>query len=279
VIQTTDARAVLGSVSILAGLPEEELESLTAALQPREVKAGEVVFREGDPGDAMYVIVSGQARAVSDAATEKVIFAHLGPGEFFGEMALMTGAPRSAAVIATTDLSLLGLLDADFDALVARRPELSARIADLLTQRIQRGNQFRFQNEAFPTFTLTPERASISIGRAEENDLVIPDPRLAAHHARIARVDGRWRIEDLQTSAGTYVNRQRIRETYLADGDEIWVGTNRVFLDGLTLKSFEGRGGVRIDGHNLTRDVGDGRVILSDVSLCVYPGEFVVIVG
>jgi ABC-type multidrug transport system ATPase subunit len=227
----------------------------------------------------MYVIVSGQARAVSDAETEKVIFAHLGPGEFFGEMALMTGAPRSAAVIATTDLSLLGLLDADFDALVARRPELSARIADLLTQRIQRGNQFRFQNEAFPTFTLTPERESISIGRAEDNDLVIPDPRLGACHARISRVDGRWRIQDLQTHAGTYVNRQRVRDTFLADGDEIWVGTNRVFLDGLTLKSFEGRGGVRMDAHNLTREVGDGRVILSDVSLCVYPGEFVVIVG
>jgi ABC-type multidrug transport system ATPase subunit/CRP-like cAMP-binding protein len=278
-VQTSEPADVLARVPIFVGLTEQERLSVAGALEQVDLRAGEPVFREGEDGDAMYIIAHGQARAVSDAATEKVIFAHLGPGEFFGEMSLMTGEPRSAAVIATTDLSLLRLRKAHFEALLDKHPDVSEEIAEVLMGRVQRGNQFRFQNEAFPSFTLTPERASVAIGRSDDNDLVIADPRLASHHARIQRADGHWKIEDLGTQAGTYVNRRRVREAVLTDGDEIWVGTNRVFLDGLTLKRFVLGGGVRIEARNVTRTVGDGRVILADLSLCVYPGEFVVLVG
>ena len=92
----------LKSVPIFASCPEPTLAEVATLLEPVQVRAGSAVFSEGDEGDGMYIVASGHLRVVSDVAAEKVIFAHLGPGEFFGEMALITGEPRSAGVIATT---------------------------------------------------------------------------------------------------------------------------------------------------------------------------------
>lgn len=269
----------LKSVPIFAPCPEETLAEVTALLEPVRVSAGAVVFAEDDEGDAMYMVASGHLRVVSDVAAEKVIFAHLGPGEFFGEMALITGGPRSAGVIATTDSSLWRLRRPDFDAIVGRHPEISVQISRVLGERVRRGNVQRFENEVFTYVTLTSERPEITIGRLPENDVVLGDPQVAGIHARVRSMDGRWVIYDEDTETGTYVNRQRVKVAELKDGDEILIGTNKVFLDGLTVRGFTGREGVRIDVSGLTRKLKDGRAILNDVSLSIYPGELVAIVG
>jgi hypothetical protein len=75
------------------------------------------------------------------------------------------------------------------------------------------------------------------------------------------------------------VNHQRIKVAELKDGDEILIGTNKVFLDGFNVRGFSGRGGVGIDAVNLTKIVKGGRRILNEVSLSIYPGEFVAVVG
>ncbi|MCI0832573.1 MAG: ATP-binding cassette domain-containing protein [Chloroflexi bacterium] len=243
------------------------------------MKAGEVIFREGHPGQDMYIIISGQVRAVSDVQTEKVVLAHLGPGEFFGEMALITGAPRSAGVIATTDARLWRLNKVQFDLIKKEHPEVNAEIGRILGERVSRGNAQRFQNEAFTLVSLTPERHEITIGRLSQNDVVIDDPQVSAVHARIKDVEGRWVIYDEDSAAGTYVNRRRIRVAELADGDQILIGTNKIYLDGLAVKSFVGREGVRIDAVNLTKVVADDKIILNEISLSIYPGEFVAVVG
>ncbi len=266
-------------IPIFAAFPDEALSSIAALLQPGTTKAGEVIFREGDEGDEMFVVAAGQLRVVSDAATEKVVFSHLGPGEFFGEMALITGAPRSAAVIATTDAELWPLRKADFEAIQKQHPEISLEITRILGERVRRGNAQQFQNEAFTLLTLTPERRELTIGRLAQNDLVIDDPQVAAVHARVKNMDNRWVIYDQDTESGTFVNRQRVKVAELKDGDEILIGTNKVFLDGATVKGFVGREGVRIDAVGLTRELKDGRRILNGISLSIYAGEFVAIVG
>jgi ABC-type multidrug transport system ATPase subunit len=274
-----DAAESLRTVPIFSGCSSAELEVFGSSLQEMSAPTGTVIFREGDPGDAFYIVISGQVRVVSDVETQKVVFAHLGPGEFFGEMALMTEGPRSAGVIATTDVQLWRLGKEEFDLILRQHPQVSMEIGRILGERVGRGNLQRFRNEAFALLSLTPERPEVTIGRLPENDLVLPDPQIAGVHARIRRINDRWHIYDEDSSSGTYVNGCRIQAAELQDGDEILIGTNKVFLDGLTVKSFVGRGGIRIDGLNLAKVLSDGKRILNDISLCIYPGEFVGIVG
>jgi voltage-gated potassium channel len=94
-------------------------------LRPREFLAGAVVMRRGDPGDCMYFIASGE---VEIRLAPKPV--RLGPGAFFGEVALMTGEPRNATVVATRRTTLLALDIVDFRGLLARQPDLARIISE-----------------------------------------------------------------------------------------------------------------------------------------------------
>jgi voltage-gated potassium channel len=107
------------AVSFFQGLGAAAVADIVRLLQVRDVAAGTVVIRHGERGDAMYFIVTGEATV--QRAPEPVI---LGPGAFFGEMALLFGAPRSATVTATRASVLLVLDIADFRELAGRRPEI-----------------------------------------------------------------------------------------------------------------------------------------------------------
>ena len=95
------------------------IADIVRLLQARDVAAGTVVIREGQEGDSMYFIVSGEATAM--LAPEPIT---LRQGAFFGEMALLFGAPRSATVVITKPSVLLVLDVANFRELAGRRPEL-----------------------------------------------------------------------------------------------------------------------------------------------------------
>ncbi|MDB4957024.1 MAG: putative transcriptional regulator, Crp/Fnr family [Myxococcales bacterium] len=100
------AALALSKTPLFAGLPREALESLVAQLQLVELLAGDILFKEGDLGDALYVIVEGEV-SVQAEGPPRVEMARLGAGSFIGEVALMTDQPRSATVSATTDSQLL----------------------------------------------------------------------------------------------------------------------------------------------------------------------------
>jgi predicted acylesterase/phospholipase RssA len=98
---------------------------------------GESLFRRGDPGDAAYLVISGRLRVVDDTRGERMLN-EVGAGETLGEMALLSGEPRSATVYAVRD-SLLAKLPADaFHRLVERYPGVLRRIACLLVERLRR---------------------------------------------------------------------------------------------------------------------------------------------
>ena len=107
------------AVPFFRGLGAAAIADIVRLLQAREVAVGTIVVREGEPGDAMYFIVSGE---VAVQLTSKPLM--LGPGSFFGEMALLFGAPRSATVTVTKPSVLLVLDIADFRELAGRRPEV-----------------------------------------------------------------------------------------------------------------------------------------------------------
>lgn len=100
------AQRALAATPLFAGLPKEALESLVAHLTLVSLDVGVALFHEGDPGDALYVIVDGEV-AVQAEGPPLVEMARLGPGAFIGEVALMTDQPRSATVTATQPSELL----------------------------------------------------------------------------------------------------------------------------------------------------------------------------
>ncbi|MBA3817762.1 MAG: cyclic nucleotide-binding domain-containing protein [Deltaproteobacteria bacterium] len=101
-----EAQRALAATPLFAGLPSDALEALVEHLDLVTLEAGEQLFREGDPGDALYVIVEGEV-SVQAEGPPRVEMARLGAGSFIGEVALMTDQPRSATVSAVSPAELL----------------------------------------------------------------------------------------------------------------------------------------------------------------------------
>src|SRR3981081_1079489 len=113
---------LLHSMDIFAELPNEDLSKIARLLKEHKVRENELVFAQGDPGDSLYIVLQGRVRiATSDSFGRERVLAFYGPGEFFGDMAVLTGEPRSATASASTNLRLLQLRKDDFDMLVAPR--------------------------------------------------------------------------------------------------------------------------------------------------------------
>jgi NTE family protein len=128
------AYQTLSTLPALRGLGETDRERVAALFREEELPKGTVVFREGDVAASLYIVASGQVRV--DIGREPV--AHLGQGEWFGEMALITGAPRSATVEVTADCRLLVLDHRAFADLLAAYPALYEQLAAILSRRLAR---------------------------------------------------------------------------------------------------------------------------------------------
>lgn len=115
-------------VDLLHALPPEEIHWLVPYVERVEVLAGQRVFAQGDVGDALYLVEEGTARIVLNDGTN---VGRAGPGEVFGEMALLNGEPRSASVIAETDLTLLRVGREDFDQVAQASPRLEDAFREL----------------------------------------------------------------------------------------------------------------------------------------------------
>lgn len=124
------------NVPFFRDLGAASIADIARILKPQEVEKGRSIIRRGDPGDCMFFIVSGEVEARLASGPER-----LGPGEFFGEIALITGEPRSATVVAATTTQLLMLDIADFRELTARRPELAEAVTREGLRRRKRAKQ------------------------------------------------------------------------------------------------------------------------------------------
>lgn len=100
-------------------------------LRPRDYPEGAVIVRRGEPGDCMYFVVEGEVDIQLPSGS-----VYLGAGQFFGELALLTGDPRNATVAATRNCTLLALDIVDFHELLARQPELARVIRDEARKRL-----------------------------------------------------------------------------------------------------------------------------------------------
>jgi CRP/FNR family transcriptional regulator, cyclic AMP receptor protein len=143
--------ALLRSVPLFSDLEEEELERFSRVAVPRSFPATTRVFHEGDHSDACYIVREGSFRVTREHSDGRAItLATLGPGEVFGELAMLDGEVRSASAEALTDGELLALPAVDVKALLARHPEISVKLVSALVRRVRAANE-RISRQSFQT--------------------------------------------------------------------------------------------------------------------------------
>jgi CRP-like cAMP-binding protein len=106
----------------------------------REFPAGTVLFEEGQPGDDMYIVVSGEIELRRQVGETERVLAVLPAGEFFGEMAILNARPRSATAVVRTDARLFVIDGTTFEAMMRARPEIALRIIRSLATRLDSAN-------------------------------------------------------------------------------------------------------------------------------------------
>ncbi len=124
---------------LLGPLDEATLQDIEQQTEWIHLHRDEVLFRQGDSGDSLYIVVSGRLRVVfeNDDGSEKVL-GELSRGESVGEMALITGEPRSASIYTIRDTQLLKLTKAAFDEIIKRYPQIMKAIAEILVRRLRK---------------------------------------------------------------------------------------------------------------------------------------------
>lgn len=123
----------LGAVPLFEGLSKSDLKHLLDISKTVHHDEGHTIIHEGDTGAGFQLILDGEARVVRGGRTA----ARLGPGEFFGEMALIDEGPRTATVIAATPMTTLGIAAWNFRPMVKRRPEMAWKLLVHVTGRLR----------------------------------------------------------------------------------------------------------------------------------------------
>lgn len=113
----------------------------------REYGTSDVIFEEGSGGRELFVVLSGKVDIVKSSGAEKITIVTLGKGEFFGEMAVIDGSPRSAtAVSAAADTKVMRINHARFVYLVSQQPAFALMIMDALSKRLRASNAMTFRS-------------------------------------------------------------------------------------------------------------------------------------
>jgi uncharacterized membrane protein len=136
-----DRIELLQSIPLFVSLERDDLNALAGRLREVSVEAGQTVFAQGDEGDSMYVIETGAVDIVTGAGKQKVTVASLFKQQYFGELSLLDGAPRSAAAVANRATHLLALDRDDFVEFIKRRPDAALSIMHEVGERIRATNE------------------------------------------------------------------------------------------------------------------------------------------
>jgi CRP-like cAMP-binding protein len=138
-----DREGLVREVPLFAGLDEERMKALASVAWVGTVPAGAAIIEEGDEvlddEEGVFLIVGGEVdvRKGAEDIAEGRLLRRLGPGDFFGEMALIDAAPRSASVFASTEVQYLAISRWDFHRQLRRDPDIALRIMATLAQRLR----------------------------------------------------------------------------------------------------------------------------------------------
>jgi uncharacterized membrane protein len=136
-----DRAALLEKTSVFEGLSAEDLRLLAGRVVERGFHAGDVIFSQGDASNSMYVVAEGQLNIfLPGEGSRRISLKDVGPGEFFGELALFDDLPRSASVLAATDCTLFELSRGTLEDYLEHRPSAAHALLRMMTQRLRATN-------------------------------------------------------------------------------------------------------------------------------------------
>jgi CRP-like cAMP-binding protein len=170
---------VLSRVDILRSLPPEELQELVTSVIHTHASPGDVVFAQGDPGDALYIVESGQVAILRKDGERTRTLANLGPGKSFGEMALVSNEARMASAVALEPLELWKFPSEPFLRILETSPALRESVDQLVAERVTR-------NQALVTAEEWRMRALDTLDR----EALMPSPTDVQEVIREARSRG-----------------------------------------------------------------------------------------
>lgn len=157
-----DRLTLLRTIPLFESLADEDLAALASRLREERFEAGTTVFAQGDEGDAMYLIEEGAVDIVAGAGKQRVTLASLFKQQYFGELSLLDGAPRSAMALATRATVLLALERDDFVDFIKRRPEAALLIMHEIGERIRATNEL--MTRTVTRNVLEEEEEKLSLG-------------------------------------------------------------------------------------------------------------------
>jgi CRP-like cAMP-binding protein len=162
--------ALLRSSSLFAELDDEYLAGLADRLRSRHYARGQIIFAEGDPGASLCIVASGKVDAVASSVDGKeLVLGSFGPGEVFGELALLTGAPRSADAIVREPAHLFLLPRDDFLAFLEAHPRAAITLLTIVSRRLQRTTH-QVQDVSFLDVPARLARALLELAEAAPPD-------------------------------------------------------------------------------------------------------------
>lgn len=136
----------LGGIAFFAPFDDAERRRIAERLVHAPFARGDTIMRQGAVAHWLYMLAGGEADVVWEAPTgERRTLAHMAAGSIFGEMGLMTGAPRAATIVATTDVECYRLDKASFEDIIRRRPEIAQSLSDVLAQYQQEIDELQAQ--------------------------------------------------------------------------------------------------------------------------------------
>jgi len=124
---------MLKKVPLFSGLDDRELEEIASSMKERRVSAGETVLEQGAGGAGFFVVDEGEAEVTVDGTTRGTI----GPGDYFGEIALLTGSDRTATVTARTDMVCYGMTSWDFKPLVESNSAIAWKLLTAMALKLR----------------------------------------------------------------------------------------------------------------------------------------------
>lgn len=128
-------RTYLRKVPLFGNLSDTMIKELEVKVQLKSFNQGDIIFREGNPGDSLHIIRNGFVKITKQHANKDQIIAYLAQGSYFGEMALLEDEKRTATVSAFTKVETIQVLKQDFDALLGTDPKLAEEMADIIMER------------------------------------------------------------------------------------------------------------------------------------------------
>lgn len=191
---------------------DEDTQFRVRRVFERTVRAGEVVFDEGEAGDVLFVIQSGQIELVRQGPEGPRLVSRYGAGELFGEMSVLLGRPRTSRAVAATDSRLLQLDASTFETMCVERPEVAIRVIQRLAARAidleQRLAALGVDGLLRPVVRVLVRRAAPQPG--SEGSAEAEGPRIATNLREVAREAGLTMLE-AHRALGQLFDRKLLR--------------------------------------------------------------------